>query len=57
MNNNFSVFGDVFLEGVKKTWNNKDYINFRKMVLKNKKDIELCRDCPGTNKETFINIK
>ena len=54
--NNFFVFGNVFSENIKEIWNNSLYTNFRKRVLKNKKEIPLCKECPGTNKETFVNI-
>lgn len=54
--NNLHVFGNVFNQRVKEVWNNKNYINFRKMILKNKKEITLCKECPGTNKQTFIKV-
>lgn len=55
MNNSY-VFGNVFKQSIKKIWNNKEYVNFREKILKNKKEIPLCKQCPGTNKETFIEL-
>jgi len=55
MNNSY-VFSNVFEEGIKKTWNNSKYVQFRKKLLKNKKSILLCKNCPGTNKETFVKV-
>ena len=54
--NNLFVFGNAFKSPIKEIWNNQKYTNFRKMILKNKKEIPLCKDCPGTNKETFIDL-
>ncbi|MBS3075832.1 SPASM domain-containing protein [Candidatus Pacearchaeota archaeon] len=54
--NNLHVLGNAFKQGVKKIWNNKEYIDFRKKILQNKKEIILCKGCPGTNKETFIEL-
>jgi radical SAM protein with 4Fe4S-binding SPASM domain len=55
MNNSF-VFGNAFSSSVKGIWNNSRYVGFRKTILTNKKNIPLCKNCPGTNKDTFINI-
>jgi len=55
MNNKF-VFGNVFKQSVKEVWNNPAYVGFRDRILKNKKDIPMCKFCPGTNKETFIDV-
>jgi radical SAM protein with 4Fe4S-binding SPASM domain len=55
MNNNF-VFGNAFKNSIKEIWNNPKYTNFRKKILSNKKEINLCKDCPGTNKETFVDV-
>ncbi|MCL5018798.1 MAG: radical SAM protein [Candidatus Pacearchaeota archaeon] len=55
MNNRYP-FGNVFNHSVKKVWNSPEYINFRKQILSSKKQIPLCRYCPGTNKQTFVNI-
>ncbi len=52
--NNLFVLGNAFSDKIKDIWNNKKYISFRKTVLKNKKSISLCKDCPGTNKQTFV---
>jgi radical SAM protein with 4Fe4S-binding SPASM domain len=54
--NNLFVFGNAFKEKIKNIWNNKKYISFRRRILTNKKSIPLCRDCPGTNKETFVEV-
>lgn len=51
---NSYVFGNVFKEPFKKIWNNKRYVEFRKLVLKNKKDIPLCNNCQGSKKELKI---
>ena len=53
MNNNY-VFGNVFTQSIKKIWNNEKYSSFRRAILKNKKTINFCKNCPGTNKETFV---
>lgn len=53
--NNFFVFGNAFKEKIKNILNNKKYVSFRRRILTNKKSLALCRDCPGTNKETFVN--
>ena len=37
--------GNVFKEGLKKVWNNQEYIKFRKIVLKNQKSIPMCDTC------------
>lgn len=55
MNNKY-VLGDIFNQTVKEIWVSKKYVGFRKIILKNKKDIDLCKDCPGTNKETFVSV-
>ncbi|MFH0831809.1 MAG: radical SAM protein [archaeon] len=47
-------FGNVLNEPFKKIWNNKKYVEFRKKILKNKKDIDLCRYCQGGKKELKI---
>lgn len=53
--NNLHVLGNVFERNIKEMWNNQYYTNFRKKILENKKGILLCKNCPGTNKETFVN--
>lgn len=55
--NNLFVFGNAFRDNPKDIWNNPKYLNFRKKILTNKGNISLCKDCPGTNKETFIDTK
>jgi len=52
--NNMFVFGNAFKDKMKDIWNNEKYIVFREKILTNKKAIKLCKDCPGTNKETFV---
>lgn len=52
--NNAHVFGNAFKQTIKEIWNNQKYVNFRKKILHNKKDIPMCKECPGTNKKTFI---
>lgn len=54
--NNLFVLGNAFQDKIKEIWNNKKIIHLRKTILKNKKSIALCKDCPGTNKETFVEI-
>ncbi len=53
--NNLFVLGNAFSDKIKNIWNNKKYISFRKNILRDKKGISLCKNCPGTNKETFVN--
>ena len=55
--NNFFVFGNAFSSSVREIWNNPKYTLFRKKILKEKESIALCRNCPGSNKETFVNVK
>jgi len=55
--NNFFVFGNTFSSSVREIWNNSKYTLFRKKILKEKESIALCRNCPGSNKETFVNVK
>lgn len=47
-------FGNVLTEPFKKIWNNRKYVEFRKRVLRNKQDIDLCRFCKGSKKELKI---
>ena len=54
--NNYHVLGDAYKQNIKVIWNNQENINFRKKILQNKKDIPLCKECPGTNKQTFIKV-
>ncbi len=54
--NNLFVFGNVFQNPIKEIWKGQKYTDFRKMILNHKNEIPLCKDCPGTNKETFVNI-
>lgn len=40
--------GNVFKEGsFRKVWNNDNYRRFRKIILKNKKSVKMCENCPG----------
>jgi len=55
MNNRYP-FGNVFNQSVKEVWNSNKYVQFRKQILSSKKQIPLCKYCPGTNKQTFVNI-
>lgn len=41
------ILGNAFNEPFLKIWNNKEYINFRRNILKNKNNIFLCSCCPG----------
>ena len=52
--NNLFVFGNALENSIKGIWNSENYVNFRKMILKNKSASPLCKNCPGTNKETFV---
>lgn len=52
--NNKYVFGNIFKEDFQEIWNNKKYQDFRKKIIKNKKQIPICRFCSGTKKELGI---
>ncbi len=39
------VMGDLNKESFDKIWNNQKYIDFRKSVLKNRKGIDICKNC------------
>lgn len=52
--NNKYVFGNIFKQNFKQIWNNKKYQDFRKKVLENKKQINICRFCSGDKKELSI---
>jgi radical SAM protein with 4Fe4S-binding SPASM domain len=54
--NNRHVFGNVFDNPVKSVWDSSKYTQFRRNILKNKALIPLCKNCPGTNKETFVKV-
>ena len=54
--NNLFVFGNAFKNPIKEIWNNQKYTNFRKKISNHKKNIPLCKNCPGTNKETFVKV-
>lgn len=55
MNNIFS-FGNAFSESIKSIWRGQKYSSFRKLILTKKSKIPLCKNCPGTNKKTFIKV-
>ncbi len=42
------TFGNAFENSFKKVWLNDRYANFRKAILRNKKNIKMCSNCPGT---------
>ena len=44
------VMGNVHEEAFEKIWNNKRYKDFRKKVLSNQKDINICKLCEGYNR-------
>ncbi len=51
------LFGNAFKEEFKKIWNNEKYRAFRKAVLKNKRNIKLCKYCPtNVENEEFARI-
>lgn len=52
--NNKYIFGNIFEEDFKQIWNNQKYRDFRKKILKNKKQVPICRFCSGTKKELKI---
>jgi radical SAM protein with 4Fe4S-binding SPASM domain len=54
--NNSHPLGNAFQEGVKMVWKSKEFNSFRKLILTDKKRIPLCKYCPGTNKETFLEV-
>lgn len=42
------TFGNALEEPFKKIWINDKYAKFREVVLKNKNNIKMCSNCPGT---------
>jgi len=52
--NNKYIFGNIFKQNFRQIWNNKKYQDFRRKVLKNKKQINICRYCSGDKKELSI---
>lgn len=42
------TFGNAFQAPFKKIWLNDKYAKFREAVLKNKNNIKMCANCPGT---------
>ena len=43
----FFKFGNVFDEGFMKVWNNRKFRAFRIQILRDKKRIKLCSECPS----------
>lgn len=52
------VFANIFKNGTsfKDTWKNKDYMNFRKGVLKNRAGLEMCGNCTEGMPEPYAKI-
>ena len=44
------TMGNVFKQSLSDLWNNKKYMAFRQAIMRNKKAIAMCKDCPGSNK-------
>lgn len=42
------TFGNAFEKPFKKIWVSDKYLKFRETILKNKKSIKMCSNCPGT---------
>jgi len=42
------TFGNIFEKPFKEIWTNDKYVQFRKNILKNKKSVKMCSNCPGT---------
>ncbi|MDP3990738.1 MAG: radical SAM protein [Candidatus Nealsonbacteria bacterium] len=42
------TFGNTFEKSFKEIWVAESYIKFRETVLKNKKSVKMCSNCPGT---------
>lgn len=55
--NNSHVLGNSLNQSIKEIWKGEKYKQFRESILKNKKSIPLCKNCPGTNKETFVKVE
>jgi len=54
--NNSLVLGNVLNTSVKTIWNSKLYKKLRKTILTKKSSIPICKNCPGTNKQTFVKV-
>ncbi|MEK6906369.1 MAG: radical SAM protein [Nanoarchaeota archaeon] len=50
-------FGNVFKEPFIKIWKNKEYVNFRRQILKRKSSITMCKDCPGNTRDAPVLYK
>jgi radical SAM protein with 4Fe4S-binding SPASM domain len=48
------IFGNLKNQKISDVWNSPKMISFRKDVLKNKNDIEICKTCSGSNKDFII---
>jgi len=42
------TFGNAFQKPFKEIWLNDQYAKFRETILKNKKSVKMCSNCPGT---------
>ncbi|MFH1575612.1 MAG: radical SAM protein [Candidatus Nealsonbacteria bacterium] len=42
------TFGNAFEKSFKEIWVNDKYMKFREAILKNKKSVKMCSNCPGT---------
>lgn len=51
---NTYVFGNIRETFFKKIWNNEKYVAFRSAILKNKSQIPMCANCPGTTKGVLV---
>ena len=58
--NSFNL-GNVFVTGFRGLWNGKDFVSLRRRILKSKKSLASCADCPvnfyGGEITTIIPIK
>lgn len=52
--NNKYVFGNIFKEDFKNIWNNDKIKEFRKKILENKQQIDICKFCSGNKQELKI---
>ncbi len=52
------AFANIFTDGVsfRETWTNNKYMNFRRSVLKNRKAIDMCRNCTEGLKEPYARV-
>lgn len=42
------TFGNAFEKSFREIWLSDKYVKFREMILRNKKNIKMCSNCPGT---------